>query len=457
VPNLLGITPQATQGGGGFAQANTQLEAFLWTLDADAMRLSEALNEQIFIPLNKLNFSDGNGPLLYFKPVSESKKFELAKVWKELVVGAAVEATDTDEHHLREMLDFPHKGEPLDLAPEIGEPTEKPPGTSQRKPVADTNTKGRVVNSLAFTRAEKRVSFQVIERKAKQIEDDGVIAIEDRIADMVADVVTRISDEKLGTPAGGVDKISAVDFTGTLKTKTKKQMTAVLNQAWVLGIQHSKVELNKARKEQFKVNMGRIDEDAAAFLKVNGFRMFGQLSDDMRAMMQGVLVNGVKFSWTTDQIVEKIYDEFTSAGFISVATSGEATARTAAEIAEIIGDAGGNAGRIRTAVRTNVFEAINEARWSMFTDPELNDFVEALEYSAILDSRTTRICRHLDERVYASDDDVWNKYRPPNHFNCRSILVPVTIIDTDVTGKDNEEGDRFSRAPSIQPQTGFGG
>ena len=86
----------------------------------------------------------------------------------------------------------------------------------------------------------------------------------------------------------------------------------------------------------------------------------------------------------------------------------------------------------------------------------LDGFVEALEYSAILDSRTTRIYQHLDDRVYQMDSAVWNKYRPPNHFNCRSILVPVTIIDTDVEGKDTLPGSRFSKNPTIEPQKGFG-
>jgi len=41
---------------------------------------------------------------------------------------------------------------------------------------------------------------------------------------------------------------------------------------------------------------------------------------------------------------------------------------------------------------------------------------------------------------------VWSTFRPPNHFNCRSILVPVTQRDT-WTQSDQ---------PTVQPQKGFG-
>ncbi len=455
IPTLLGITPQATNSGGGFAQANTQLEAFLWTLDADASRLEEAMNEQVFEPLNKLNFADGIGPLMKFKAISDTKKMEIVKSWQELVTSGAVEASDTDEHHLRELLEFPHKGEPLKLKPEIGEPTSPPEAKkSVRGPVEDTNTKR--VNNAAFSRATKRVSFAVIERKANKIEDNSVIRVESRFGDMVSDMAARIEEEKWGTPAAPVAGITSVDFNAKLKNKARKAIEDALNEAWALGVQHSRTELSSARKQQFKIDMARIDEDAAEFLRTSSVRAFGLLNNDMKAIVQQVLMNGIKFSWTTDQITAKIYDELTAAGFIAAATNSEATGRTIDEIRERIGEALGETHRVRTAVRTNLFEAINEARYSTFTDPGLEGFVEALEYSAILDSRTTRICRHLDDRVYPADDPIWNTYRPPNHFNCRSILVPVTAIDTEVVGKDNESGTRWSRRPTVDTQQGFG-
>ena len=274
------------------------------------------------------------------------------------------------------------------------------------------------------------------------------------MAGMVADLAARIQEEKWGTPAAGMAGIQNIDFNPRQKAKVRKAVDNMLVASWALGIQHSKKELASARQE--KLSMARIDVEAAEFLKVNGFRMTGSMTEDMKAIVQQVLVNGNKFSWTTAEINNKIYDELTKAGFISMATNAAATGRAIDAVAEILEEAG-TMHRIRTAVRTASFEAINEARFSTFTDPTLDGFVEALEYSAILDSRTTRICRHMDGRVYPIDSPVWDKWRPENHFNCRSLLVPVTIIDTDVEGKDAMEGSRFSNTPTIDPQVGFGG
>lgn len=101
--------------------------------------------------------------------------------------------------------------------------------------------------------------------------------------------------------------------------------------------------------------------------------------------------------------------------------------------------------RIDTMLRTNGFEAVNEARYSYFTDPQLDGFVQALEYTAILDSRTTQICQHLDGQVHGTDKGTWESYRPPNHFNCRSLLIPVTEIDS---WSESDE-------PTLDPQKGF--
>src|SRR6185295_12763214 len=146
-----------------------------------------------------------------------------------------------------------------------------------------------------------------------------------------------------------------------------------------------------------------------------------------------------------------IWDRLVSRGF----TSREAVLETEedAGVVRALKDTWGvsekqTAAYLDTLARTNLFEAMNEARYAEFTDPELGDFVVALEYSAILDDRTTDICESLNGSVYSADSDEWNNIRPPNHFNCRSVLVPITAVD----GWDGRE----SPKPTVQPQKGFG-
>jgi uncharacterized protein with gpF-like domain len=77
--------------------------------------------------------------------------------------------------------------------------------------------------------------------------------------------------------------------------------------------------------------------------------------------------------------------------------------------------------------------------------------VVALRYSAILDDRTTEICQELDDCVWHTDSDNWDKLRPPNHYNCRSLLVPITEVDVQDGLWNGEESD----VPSVEPQEGF--
>jgi len=53
------------------------------------------------------------------------------------------------------------------------------------------------------------------------------------------------------------------------------------------------------------------------------------------------------------------------------------------------------------------------------------------------------ICEHLNGKILRD----FSGYTPPNHFQCRSILVPVTAID----GWDGKE----SPKPRVQPHKGF--
>jgi hypothetical protein len=48
-----------------------------------------------------------------------------------------------------------------------------------------------------------------------------------------------------------------------------------------------------------------------------------------------------------------------------------------------------------------------------------------LVYNAILDERTTKLCKTLDGTVKPIDDPFWEKFYPPNHHSCRSLATVV--------------------------------
>lgn len=73
-----------------------------------------------------------------------------------------------------------------------------------------------------------------------------------------------------------------------------------------------------------------------------------------------------------------------------------------------------------TAVNTERIEAMNKSK-----------IVKGVQFLAVLDKRTTQICRSRHNKVFKLDDTkTLTNYRPPCHWGCRSLLSPVTIFET---------------------------
>ena len=236
--------------------------------------------------------------------------------------------------------------------------------------------------------------------------------------------------------------------------KIKATLNATLKQSWDIGSSMAANEIDRARGAPREApqlaTMAALRDKAAAYFDANAFRMAGNLRDGARSIIQQNLQQAVKGGWTVEQTRANIWDTLTSKGFTdrsSVRAVENDQAVTDLLDALWVDSEEGAAAYLNTLVRTNVFEAMNEARYNEFTDPALADFVQGMEYSAVLDERTTEICAALDGSTWSADNPLWDEYRPPNHYNCRSVLIPVTQID----GWDGVE----SPDPTVEPQEGF--
>lgn len=100
--------------------------------------------------------------------------------------------------------------------------------------------------------------------------------------------------------------------------------------------------------------------------------------------------------------------------------------------------------RLKTIALTEGTKAYNNGRLEQFKSNR--DFVEAVQYSAVLDKRTTPLCRALHGKIIPMDSGMVEVYLPPNHFNCRSIIIPITKYD-------NWNASDLSNIP--KPEKGF--
>jgi SPP1 gp7 family putative phage head morphogenesis protein len=511
VPNLLGISEQGKYG--SRALGVEQLDAFFWTLDTIANNLSSALNTQLFEELGDANWGDGEYPRFTFKPVSEKRKMEIVEKWMQLVEKGTVRATNRDEDHLRELLEFPQKHEEgednssidsldaqqisalVDITSKIkskqldkgtailvilhtlplnreeaeelvnsikvdvnvagdnndnnngGDSAGDNPsnvGDNDPQPVVPKvedetivgrSTKTIVASPGAYTRALKRVAFAVIAQNTDDIIALNVMRLSSVIDQGVKAIFENIED------LNSVD-VSKVTFPGRIKTKLRSICRKFLDRGWNLGIRHAQDEIDKSRGQRFtRIDFEVLGDQAEKLLAGRSYSMAGKLSDDTADIIKNAILQGFKAGKSVDQVLKDIYQMLMAKGLVSP----EAAAEIVPDI-EIVASA---PHRLKTLVRTGLFEAVNSARYEYFNDPELGDYVSALEFSAILDSRTTPICEALDGEIYHKGHDYWesNEMVPPLHYNCRSLLIAVTERD------DWEESEPIS--PDLKPQEGF--
>jgi SPP1 gp7 family putative phage head morphogenesis protein len=87
-----------------------------------------------------------------------------------------------------------------------------------------------------------------------------------------------------------------------------------------------------------------------------------------------------------------------------------------------------------TIARTNQSTAYNDGRMDTFRSDTIRPYIEAYQYQAIMDDVTTDFCAEHDGQIIQADDPDLQKISPPNHFNCRSVLVPIFITDANDPG-----------------------
>lgn len=106
-------------------------------------------------------------------------------------------------------------------------------------------------------------------------------------------------------------------------------------------------------------------------------------------------------------------------------------------------------GRIENIFRTNLQTAYNEGRHAVYSAPTVKQARPYLRFDASMDDRTTDECAECNGVVLPADDPFWTTHTPPLHYQCRSILVPLSAEEASEEGIDDE-------APDVDAAEGFG-
>lgn len=445
VPNLLGLTEQGATG--SYAQSEVHKEMFFNIIDVICKRLEEALNEQIFKQLAIWNFGTEIFPRYKIDNFSKEQKETLAKSWGELVSKGAVTKSDSDEQHIRNLMNFPDKSEnngkndsqnikehpqfsPSKLGNSIVSDNENADNLP-RTPTDVSKIAGMAPNpAIAINQNKKefseknpwlsRVNFAEIKKNLSTKEE--------KFAREMADVMGQIKDslfKQISIIVGkrslgnvNLAEFKVLNIPQKLKIGLKTIMKKNLQDIAEYSIKEAKKELPKKFIEKL-ISPGMDTTQIARFLKEKSeFFITGVLEPDVLQKTLASLQNGILYDKSLRQM---IFDLERDTDLLAVLPKVDAAGRAVNVPA-----------RLENIVRTNTSGALNMGRSNVFNREEFKGFIEAFQYSAILDDRTTDICETLDGRIRKD----WGSLQPPNHFQCRSILVPVTILD-EWTGKED--------------------
>lgn len=469
VPELLGFSEQGNTG--SYSQSVTHFDLFMLEINQQGDMLADALNEQLFADLARWNYGVEEFPRFAFERVTEAQKTAMAMAWALAVEKGLVVNTFGDELRTRELVGYDPREEDTPpvavqtpaLAPVQPAPV---PGESQKQMTAkfsegqaapwvdrvDFKAIGSLFDAQEKTFLDDLTAFvdtaytECLDALAKiynrQPDDKGQIRI---VADVekLNDAITPATKSALSQSARkhlmasynagrGIAQGEIKDAAQAAPGTVSDRLTIAAECAPRKAVRVIKGQPYTWTVRNFVEGMGL--DTAEKYFAAKSFEMTGQLTQDVLDSAKQALLNSIRDELSYDDMVAAL-DAILEGKNLKL-RKGETTAF-----------------RLETIARTNVVDAFNQAQQSVFNDPELGDFVKALQYAATLDQQTTEFCRAYDGKIFDRTDPIWSQITPPNHYRCRSRLIPITAVDgaykTSPIPTD-------SQGNAIQPGKGFG-
>lgn len=391
---------------------------------------NKAVNPQIIHRLIDINYRNTTDyPEFRFKPLIQDDREAIIKTYFAGVQANIIKPIPEDEKVIREYLHLPSRNTDAPVeqtatakAPTATKPEAIPEATKEKefeyKEFADQIITG--VPKRALTKFEESVDFAEIKMTMEHEVASGSLVVAKLIQDSVKDLISQIDKKKIITEKNlsEIDKLN-LKYTGDIKAEFEK----ILLEAYKKGMRDGRRELTTKKKAlKFKEFSCFADyrevkpSQAIDYFKQKAFYMAGVERDNVLKKVKSVLLNGLKQGSTQKEVINEIDNAMTE----YIAKSGSAESEIADEI---------TGARIETIVRTNYADALTQGRKMFFESPELDGYVVAYQYSAIMDDRVRPNHACCDGKFFSINSPVWKELTPPNGFNCRCMIVPITTDD----------------------------
>ena len=442
IPDLVGFGGSETSGG-SFSLGKEQMGLFFKHIQRRRKTLETLINRHLVKPIIMFNFGDvENPPKFRFKPISDEDALALADVWLKAVNGKAFIPNDDEVNHFRKLVKFP-EGEveqPQPAPPpgnnpnnpsmdgEEGENEGLPEESDEQEADAeagsdideqleeDMEKMGKFKSNYAKCyklppgNYHKRTDFKAIEAQLNAATSTTMDKVKPLIEEIAADMAKQIERKSIIKN----QDVSKIDALSVKKLgQLKKILKGDLREGFKSGQASGQKELIKGNfalpvpTDQFLTN-----------LEAETFQYIGEWEYKIRQKTAVLLRQAIKDGTPLSVVLNQVKEEIVSYGEESV----------------------------ERYSRTKTTEVFNRGRQQFF---EESGIVQGYQYSAILDSRTSDICLGLDGKFFKEGDQPI----PPMHFNCRSLLIPITKYED---FKPTDEIDGMSPDEFIEENKGDG-
>jgi SPP1 gp7 family putative phage head morphogenesis protein len=460
MPDLLGLSgAQASSGGLGDSMGAVQFAIFMEVMKKIRNNLLALLNRKIIKPLTNYNFGEKEWAELKFRELTKQSEYEALRLFIEFVSKGGGKFTGEQQLWAADIIGAPtakleemlESGE-LDKAPQpIIPPTIGPDGKPVIEPSPDSESdisedtvikkedktidkqeklvdkptdKKVQENSFKYaegkfsrplTSFEKKVDFSAVDKTLEYLNATHADALGQTIKGMLGDLKDAIVRRKI-IERKNYDAVNQLTIKGM--PALRSAFTMMLKDAYSAGIDSAKPE---AKKFAIFPTEQAAYEEVAQWLKNRTVYLADIEAEALLKIAKGTLMDGIRTGASLKDIISMLEDEY-----------------TAWDMMDAVGG-----GRIETIVRTNTLAAFNEARGQQFS--KLGDAIIGYQYSAIMDSRVSEICAVLDEKFITPAE--YSQFNPPNHYNCRSILVPIFHDEI-------EESKSLGEPPAVKREMG---
>ncbi len=396
IPDLVGFQGSET-GGGSFSLGQEQIGLFYKHIYRRRQVLERLIDQHIIRPLVIYNYGlQKDYPKFKFMPLSEGDALKQAEMWIKGVQGSGYKPTLDEVNHFRNLIKFPQSEEiefKNDSMPQPNQPMdqeiEEPENEEDDSEEEMQKKQFRLALSTLPGEYKKRVDFKMADNLMKNSQMKILEELEPVVNDAFEDLYTQIEKSNV-IKNQNIDKVSEISIRGKYLKEMQKVFKKHYRQLYYDSQIMAKSEIRRADNAR-KKNENIPADEFLSFLDKETYQYVGDWEYTITKRARADIVNAIKDGKPLSDVVGILDDE------------GKKLSDTSLE----------------RFSRTKSTEVFNRGRMEYFNSTGV---IAAYQYAAILDDVTSEICGNLHGLTFP----VGEAPVPPMHFNCRSVLVPIT-------------------------------